>query len=162
MPETEEVCGITLTSDFPDRIDSPDPAACIQALVDHGTWVDAAREVNTSEDTLQRWGGKYPEIEEAYKKGRRSLGYEGEQTMVMLMRGQLPDTADEDVEKPKPRTMLNAAKKIVGVNHATKDYTQSQKIIREDGEEAEEVERKLEDMGQDELLDVLNSKMEDE
>lgn len=159
--DTKEVCGIELTSDFPATHRSPDPADVVRALVKHGTWVDAAQEVGCGTSTLQRWESKYPEIEEAYLKGRRALGHEAEQTMVRIMRGKKPPEADEEAGAPLASDMLRAAKKLVGTNHVEKDYTQSQKIIRKTGEEAEEVEAEVEDMDQDDLLDALNSKLDE-
>jgi len=159
--ETKEVCGIEITSDFPTRRNSYDPEPMIKALINHGTFVDAAQEVGCGESTVRRWADAYPEIEEAYMKGRRALGHEAEQTMVRIMRGQKPPEADEEAGAPKASDMLRAAKKIVGVNHVEKDYTQSQKIIRKSDEEAKEVEKKIEDMDQDDLLDALNTKLDE-
>lgn len=155
--ETREVCGIEIKSDFPNRAASPDPANAIQQLVDHGTWVDAAKNLPCSARTLRRWGSKYPEIEEAYMKGSMALGAEAEQTLVLTMRGQKPPEAHEDAEAPTASAILGAAKKLVSINHHLKDYSASQTIIRkEPGKDSEEVEKKVEEMDEDELLDQLN------
>jgi len=159
--ETKEVCGIELTSDFPTRRNSYDPEEMVRALVEHGTFTDASQQVGCAAATVRRWADAYPEIEEAYMKGRRALGHEAEQTMVRIMRGKKPPEASEKAGAPKASDMLRAAKKIVGVNHVEKDYTQSQKIIRKSDEEAEEVQKKIDEMDQDDLLDALNTKLDE-
>lgn len=155
----ETVRGIELRSDFPSRRNSPDPVEVIEALVDTGTWVDAARVADCGESTLRVWRDKYPEIQEAYLKGKDKLGYDAEQTMACLARGTLPDTAHEEVQVPAPGTMLKAAKKMASINHPDKDYTQTNRVIRAQEEVDEDMEKELEDMDEDDLLDELNKRV---
>lgn len=155
----EKVRGIELRSDFPDTRRSPDPKEVVEALVDNGTWIDAAREVGCAERTLKYWRDRYPEIHEAYMKGKDALGYDAEQTMACLARGTLPDSAHEDVQMPAPGTMLKAAKKMASINHPDKDYTQTNRVIRAQEDVSEEEVKELEDMDEDDLLDELNKRV---
>lgn len=151
-PEGTTVRGIELVSEFPDRRDSPDPVEMIEALLDHGTWIDAAREIECGERTVRKWGEKYPEIRKAYVEGSASIGYEAEQTLVRIMRGEQIG----DASKPKTRDVLNAARKLISTNHRIKDYTDAKRVIREEVEDSDELDKDIDEMDVDELLDAYN------
>jgi len=155
----DEVRGIEIRSDFPDRRNSPDPEAVIGALLDYGTWVQAADEVGCGERTLRYWRDKYPEIKEAYREGSAALGYESEQWIVDIMRNDL----DEDDPPAKASDRLAAAKRIAAVNHPDKDYTQRERrqIEKSAQETMDETKKKIENMSTDEKLDAFNKIMEE-
>lgn len=157
-PEGHTVEGIEITSNFPDRRDSPDPEKLIKALLEWGTWIDAARELGIGKRTARMWGEKYPEIREAYLKGSAALGYEAEHTLVRIMRGEQIG----DASKPKTRDVLNAARKLISTNHRVKDYTDAKRVIREQVEDSEELEKDIDEMDVDELLDAYNRLQDNE
>jgi len=146
-----------MRSDFPGRRDSPDPEEMIRALLKHGTYRDTASEVGCASNTVGEWLDKYPEIEEAYKRGRANIGLEAEQTLVREMRGKAPPDV-EDAPVPKASDRIRAAKKVLGTNHPYKDYTQSQKVIRETDSSDSEVQEKVDSMSMNDLLEELSKR----
>lgn len=126
----EAICGIEIESEFPNRIDSPDPIAVIETLVDTGTFAATASKVGCGETTLQDWARKYPEIREAYEQGKDSIGYEAEYHLVDMMRqGTDKDPQGRD-EQHSDR--YRAALKIATTCHPSRDYSSRERRVVED------------------------------
>ena len=122
----ETICGIEIRSRFPDNFNSPDPVKLIEKVVEYGLFSQAANDMDVSYRTVVKWGNKYPELQEAYEKGSKSIYHKAENTLYELMAN----------EEQKGSVRYRAACKILATNAWKKDYsTKERRVITDDTEE---------------------------